>query len=132
LPAEPTVPREIRVVAESGKLASMPIIDSDGTAQALVWPGMGAHLRSMHRVSLSHGGRTVALRHPMEAVYYVIDGEVAVDDIEAGTGQRVGPGGMFLIDPGTSYRISAVKDGTEIVGGPCPADPELYRHLDGE
>ncbi len=86
-------------------------------------------MRSMHRISLSGGGRTISLRHPMEAVYYVISGEVDVEDLDTGTQHRVGPGGMFLVDPGTGYRVSATNDGTEVVGGPCPADPALYERM---
>jgi mannose-6-phosphate isomerase-like protein (cupin superfamily) len=66
----------------------------------------------------------------MEAVYYVIAGGVGVEDLDAGTEHQVGPGGMFLIDPGTRYRIASALDGSEVVGGPCPADPQLYRHLE--
>jgi mannose-6-phosphate isomerase-like protein (cupin superfamily) len=132
LVGEPTVPREIRVIAESDNLASLPIVEQAGTAKALVWPGMGAHLRSMHRISLSIGGRTVALRHPMEAVYYVIAGAVTVTDLDTGSDQDVWPGGMVLIDPGTRYSMSSNADGCELVGGPCPADPKIYEGLGGD
>ena len=125
-----TMPREVRVVHERSDSIELPIIDGAGTAQALVWPGMGAHLRSMHRVSLHPGGRTVLLRHPMEAVYYVIAGSAHVEDLDDGTEHFIGEGAMFLIDPGTSYRISSGTSGAEVVGGPCPADPQLYRDLE--
>jgi hypothetical protein len=62
----------------------------------------------------------------MEAVYYVISGEVDIEDLDDLARHRVGPGGMFLVDPGTRYRIAAGSDGSELVGGPCPADPALY------
>jgi hypothetical protein len=65
----------------------------------------------------------------MEAVYYVISGEVEVEDIDTRTRHRVGLGGMFLVDPGTAYRIVGTAEGSELVGGPCPADPNLYDGL---
>jgi mannose-6-phosphate isomerase-like protein (cupin superfamily) len=126
------MPREIRVVAESDNLDSLQIIEQAGAAKALVWPGMGAYLRSMNRITLNSGGRTVALRHPMEAVYYVIAGAVNVTDLDAGSDHDVGPGGMVLIDPGTPYSMSSRGDGCELVGGPCPADPQLYEGLVGD
>jgi quercetin dioxygenase-like cupin family protein len=114
------------VIRDDPATPSLAIIEHDGNARALVWPGVGAHMRSMHRISLEGGGRTVSLRHPMEAVYYVIRGEVEIEDLDTRAQHRVEPGGMFLVDPGTRYRIAAGSDGSELVGGPCPADPKLY------
>ena len=123
------VPRQVRIIPDGPAQPMLPIVEKHGSARALVWPGSGAHMRSMHRISLSRGGVTASLQHPMEAVYYVISGGVDVEDLVANTRQPVGPGGMFLIDPGTSYRISAGSDGSELVGGACPADPTLYDGL---
>jgi mannose-6-phosphate isomerase-like protein (cupin superfamily) len=127
---EPGLPREVQIIRDDSTTPTLPIIEREGVARALVWPGTGAHMRSMHRISLESGGRTVSLRHPMEAVYYVISGEVDIEDLDTGTRHRVGPGGMFLVDPGTGYRVSAT-DGAEVVGGPCPADPALYEQVGG-
>ena len=123
------VPREIRVIPDDSTLPSLPVVERQGTARALVWPGSGAYMRSMHRISLNRGGVTASMQHPMEAVYYVLSGEVDVEDLDSRTGQVVGPGGMFLVEPGTAYRMSATAAGTELVGGPCPADPTLYDGL---
>ena len=60
--------------------AILPIVEGSGTAWAVVWPGVGAQSRSLHRISLACRARTVELRHPMEAVYYVIDGTAVVVD----------------------------------------------------
>lgn len=129
MPAGSEVPREVRVIPDDPAATSLPIVEQAGSARALVWPGTGAHMRSMHRISLANGGLTTSLRHPMEAVYYVISGEVDVEDVDTRTRHRVGPGGMFLVDPGTGYRIAASGNGSELVGGPCPADPTLYDGL---
>ncbi len=123
------VPRQVRIIPDDPARPMLPIVEKLGSARALVWPGSGAHMRSMHRISLSRGGVTTTLQHPMEAVYYVMSGDVEVEDVGANTRHPVGPGGMFLVDPGTTYRISANSDGSELVGGPCPADPTLYDGL---
>jgi quercetin dioxygenase-like cupin family protein len=120
------IPREVRVVRDDAETLPLPIVETDGSAWALVWPGMGAHLRSMHRISLRPAGQTIPLRHPMEAVYYVIAGTVEVHDLDLKARHQVVSGGMLLVDPGTRYRITAGPEGSEIVGGPCPADPGLY------
>ena len=95
----------------------------------MVWPGVGAKLRSMHLITLASGGRTVELSHPMEAVYYIIGGEGTVRDPTNGLGQALVEGSMVHIDPETPYVFEAGPSGIEILGGPCPADPDIYRDL---
>jgi len=126
------VPREIRVVPDDPGTIPLPMVETKGTAWALVWPGMGAHLRSMHRISLRPGGRTVSLRHPMEAVYYVIAGTAEVHDLNVDVRHQVTTGGMVLVDPDTPYRIAAGLEGSEVVGGPSPADPRIYQASESE
>jgi hypothetical protein len=71
----------------------------------------------------------MALSHPMEAVYYLITGFAVVEDLEQGTRNELVPGSMFLVDPGTPYRVMSSGAAAEIVGGPCPPDPTLYGRL---
>lgn len=120
------VPRSVRVVPDDPNTVPLSLVETRGRAWALVWPGMGAHLRSLHRFSMEPGGRTIPLRHPMEAVYYVIAGTVEVHDLDLEVERQVTTGGMILVDPGTRYRIAAGPEGSEVVGGPSPADPLLY------
>jgi quercetin dioxygenase-like cupin family protein len=102
------------------------IVEGDGSAHAVVWPGSGAQLRSLARVRLGAGARTVALRHAGEAVYYVIDGAGSVAEPEAGEPRALVAGSMIHVDAGTQYVITAGDGGMDIVGGPSPADPALY------
>jgi hypothetical protein len=102
------------------------IVDGEGSARAVIWPGMGARLRSMHRISLGPGSRTVELRHPTDAVYYVIDGDGEVGDRDAGSAEPLVTGSMVHVDRGTAYELVAGDGGMEVVGGPAPADPALY------
>ena len=58
----------------------LPIVERGGRAWVVVWPGLDAHLRSIHHISLGPGGRTVQLEHPMESVYYVKSGGATASD----------------------------------------------------
>jgi quercetin dioxygenase-like cupin family protein len=98
----------------------------------VVWPGTGARTRSLHHLWLSPGARTVALSHPSEAVYYVIEGAGSVLDRSTGEAQALRAGSMFHVDPETVYVAEAGGAGMELVGGPAPADPSLYEGLEGD
>jgi mannose-6-phosphate isomerase-like protein (cupin superfamily) len=107
----------------------LPIVE-EGSARAIVWPGIGATHRSMHRIELAAASRTTTLRHPTEAVYYVIRGDGAVHDPDDGSdGQRLVEGSMIHVEPGTAYRFEAGEAGILLLGGPCPADPTLYEQI---
>ena len=121
-------PDRIRILRDDENCPELPIVERDGRAWAVVWPGVGANLRSMHRISLGPRGRTVQLEHPTEAVYYMMTGEGIVDGEDAAR-QELPSGSMTHISPATGYAFEAGDDGAEIVGGPCPADPRLYSHL---
>jgi quercetin dioxygenase-like cupin family protein len=119
---------EIQVLAlEQGP--PLDIVEGEGHAHAVIWPGMGAQLRSIHRIKLSPGARTTAMRHPSEAVYYVIDGSGDVVDLGDGVAQALRPGSMAHIEVETTYRFGAGADGLSLVGGPSPPDPTLYEGL---
>lgn len=109
----------------------LPIIEHDGSARAVIWPGMGAELRSLHRISLQPNGRTIRLSHPSEAVYYVISGSGAVCLTTDAPKEALIEGSMVLIEPGSDYALCASSDGMELVGGPSPADPALYESMEG-
>lgn len=107
----------------------LPIVNGEGTARALVWPGIGARSRSMHWITLQPSARTIPLVHPMEAVYYVLSGTASLLDHDAGTAHEAVIGSMIFVEPRTTYVIAAEGETVELLGGPCPPDPELYRHL---
>jgi quercetin dioxygenase-like cupin family protein len=97
------------------------LVESGGSARALVWPGVGARLRSMHLISLEPAGRTRPQRHHAEAVYYVIEGGGSV-----GADESLEEGSMIHIAPGAEYVLEAGSDGMQFVGGPSPPDASLY------
>jgi hypothetical protein len=122
-------PTEVRVFADDPGSCPLDIVEGSGRAWAVAWPGVGAHLRSMHRLSLGPGAGTMVMRHPMESVYYLIEGTAMVEEVEAGIRHRLSAGSMFLVDPGTSYRVITDDQPAELVGGPCPPDPTMYPGL---
>ena len=107
----------------------LPLVAGEGEAYAVVWPGVGATMRSMHRISLKPGSATIRMRHPMEAVYYVMAGGGTMRDPDTGTAEPVKEGSMIHVEPGTAYIAEASAAGLELIGGPCPPDPDSYRGL---
>jgi quercetin dioxygenase-like cupin family protein len=121
---------QIQVLAlEEGP--ALAIVEGEGRAHAVVWPGMGATMRSIHRIELAPGARTIAMSHPSEAVYYVLDGGGEAIDPDAGEGepQSLRRGSMAHIDAGTTYVLAAGAEGMSLVGGPSPPDPRVYEGL---
>jgi quercetin dioxygenase-like cupin family protein len=118
--------QQVRVLRADDGSPELPIVEGEGAVRAIVWPGIGARLRSMQQLDLAAGSRTLPLKHPMEAVYYVMQGEGIVRDPENGSSNPLIEGSMIHIDPGTSYVFEAGSDGIGLLGGPCPADPSLY------
>ncbi|MCY3785409.1 MAG: cupin domain-containing protein [bacterium] len=116
----------VQVVRGSAEPVPLPLIASGGEALAVVWPGVGSQHRSLHRLLLAPGGRTIDLRHPSESVYYVRAGSATVADADGGIQHALVEGSMVHVDPSTAHRFEAGADGAEIVGGPCPPDPSVY------
>jgi quercetin dioxygenase-like cupin family protein len=117
----------IRVVRTGVDGIALPLVEGPGRMDALVWTGMGAVHRAMHRVALEPGGRTVRLHHRRsEAVYFVVRGTgLAVEDGRTIT-HPLRAGMMFHVAPETAYRIQTATGPLVCVGGPCPPDQEMY------
>jgi len=116
-------------ILDGSRGPELDIVDGGGEARAIVWPGIGAEKRSLQRIWLKAASRTVELRHPGEAAYYVVAGGGWVSDRSSGARLALREGSMFHVDGGTGYVAEAGDDGMELVGGPAPADPALYRDM---
>src|SRR5262245_55185299 len=120
----------VTVVSADDDHPSLPIVDGEGSARAVVWPGIGAQFRSMHQIVLGEGAATVPQRHPDEAVYHVTTGTAQVHDLDSDEVTDLRVGSMVHVEPDTGYVFRAGRGGTEIIGGPCPADLDLYAGID--
>jgi quercetin dioxygenase-like cupin family protein len=120
-------PGEVRVLRAADHGPMLPIIEGEGSARPIVWPGSGAACRTMHRIELAGGSRTIALKHAMEAAYYVIRGDGVVRDPDEGSSEPLVEGSMIFVEPGTAYAFEAGGAGIVLLGGPCPADHTLYQ-----
>lgn len=120
----------IRVIDSAVDCPRLPIIVGEGTAVAAMWPGNGAKWRTFNVVDIKAGSQTIDLQHASDSVYYVKGGSGVVIDVATGRSTQLSEGTMLHIDRGDIYRFEAsAKNDLLVIGGPCPADERLYRHL---
>ena len=120
----------VQVLPLRGTGPSLSVLDGDGSARAVIWPGSGATQRSVHLIQLAPSSGTIRLEHRAESVYYVLDGGGTVAGDSLAGAAPLTRGSMVHMGPGTGYRFSAGPGGLEIFGGPCPYDPALYPDVD--
>jgi mannose-6-phosphate isomerase-like protein (cupin superfamily) len=116
----------VRVIDSRGACPDIPIVDGEGWAKAVIWPGNGARYRTFQIIHLGAGSATRGLEHDSDSVYYVLRGAGLIEDLRRESGETIVEGSMMHIDAGDRYRIRAGEDGLELLGGPCPADPRWY------
>ena len=116
----------VAVLSREAPRRPLKIIEADGVAEAIVWPGMGAQWRSLHRIVLGPQGRTIELAHESEAVYFVRTGTADVTGDDSTERLSLVAGSMVHIGPRQRYRFVADNAGAEILGGPCPPDDAMY------
>lgn len=121
---------KIQIVDADDQCPSLALVEGEGYARAVIWPGIGAQMRSVHLFDLGPGAKTKRQHHPMEAVYYVVEGQAVAVDPSDGSRQAARAGSMIFVEPDTPYEICADGGSVRIVGGPCPPDPTLYEHLE--
>jgi quercetin dioxygenase-like cupin family protein len=114
-------PGRARIISPGDWGPDLGICKGAGSVREIVGPTTGARTRSLYWIDLAQGSSIIALKHPDEAVYYVVSGSVRVETT-TGTPHDLVEGGMFHVRPGTDYTIVAVSD-AEVVGGPSPVDP---------
>lgn len=116
----------IMVIRDDEAATPVSLVPGADCAVALIWPGMGARHRSMHRISLRPGMASVILQHESDSVYYVVKGAAEVVDVDDGHSLACNAGSAVHIDAGTRYQLRAGTTPATVVGGACPADPRLY------
>lgn len=116
----------VRVIDTAREGIPLPIVEGQGWARAVLWPGNGALFRSLHLITIGAGSATLALSHANDCVYYVMAGAGMIVDLSSGAAQPLIEGAMVHIDAGDAYRLQAAADGMRLVGGPCPPDEAFY------
>ncbi len=119
---------KVRVLDSAADWPEIPILDGEGKAKVVMWPGNGARFRSFHLLSMKEGASTIPLSHESDCVYYIIGGVGVVVDLTTGERLPLVEGSMIHIDAGDRYRLVAT-DGLCAIGGPCPPDDALYSDL---
>src|SRR5258708_30112218 len=92
----------VQVIPLRGNGPLLPIVRGDGSARAVIWPGTGAALRSIHLIQLAPSSATVLQAHPTESVYYGMDGAGTVAGDGTSPATALAPGAMGRAGPGTA------------------------------
>ena len=119
----------VRVIDSASGCPEISLVEGEGNAKVVVWPGNGAECRTFQMISLGDRAQTVRLRHPSDCVYYVVAGSGCVLGEEVEGEARLVEGSMVHIDAGDTYRFRADSGGLTLLGGPCPADASLYSSI---
>jgi mannose-6-phosphate isomerase-like protein (cupin superfamily) len=123
-------PNTVRVIDSAVDCPELPLVIGEGTAKAVIWPGIGAGHRTLQVIELLHHAKTIDLRHDSDSAYYVAKGLGIIVDVKTGEQSALTEGSMIHIDRGDTYRFEATASaGMKILGGPCPADSSLYAQL---
>jgi quercetin dioxygenase-like cupin family protein len=104
----------------------MPMIASD--ARLVVWPGVGAQTANMNYVRMQPGEQNVPHTHrSSEDTIFVLEGEGTVADLSNGLELPFQAGQAIHVPAGIAHQVRGDR-GAEVVsvGGPCPADIELF------
>jgi quercetin dioxygenase-like cupin family protein len=104
----------------------MPMIASD--ARLVVWPGVGAQTANMNYVRMQPGEQNVPHTHrSSEDTIFVLEGEGTVADLSNGLELPFQAGQAIHVPAGIEHQVRGDR-GAEVVsvGGPCPADIELF------
>lgn len=121
---------KVRVIDGVVNCPNLPLIIGDGTAKAIIWPGMGASYRSLNLIELKQHAKTIDFRHESDSAYYIMSGEGVICDAITGEETALVEGSMIHVDRSDTYRFEARgPHGMKAIGGPCPADQSLYAHL---
>ena len=116
----------VMVLSRTSARRALAIVESGGRAEAIVWPGMGAQWRSLHRLELGPGGRTVVLQHASEAVYFVTTGDAEIVDERSGDHLALPVGSMVHIGPEHPYRFVGATATRAVRWQACPPDVTMY------
>lgn len=102
-----------------------------GFARFPIWPRTGGHRRSMNCVVMKPGQENVPHVHPVsEDIFYVLSGNCVIENGDTGHEHPFKGGSLIFIDPGTTHAVKSLgPEDYMSVGGPCPADVNLFKRF---
>jgi hypothetical protein len=99
-------PAAVQVFDTAGELPQISILNGDGNAKVVMWPGNGARFRSFNLISMMENATTIPLTHKSDCVYYTINGAGEIIDLATGETFSLAEGTMLHIDAGASIALS--------------------------
>ena len=79
-------------------------------------------IRILHSIVEEGFEAEASPREDQDEVAYIISGEIELES--EGATHRLGPGSLFLVPSGATYKYRVVKGPNEVIGIFSPADPE--------
>lgn len=116
----------IRVVELEKDSIDVDLVVGTGRSRAVSRPGFGASERSVFYIELDEGSSSKELKHPYEAVYYIVSGKGQVVDTDSGRIYDVKEGAVIYLTPNQGYKFIGPA---VFAGGSCPLDVDLYQRL---
>lgn len=100
-------------------------------ARLVVWPGVGAETANMNYVRMQAGEENLPHVHRRsEDTIHILEGCGTVADLANGVELPFEAGQVIHVPPGVEHQVRADRGAAVIsVGGPCPADLELFTDL---
>lgn len=114
-----TTSEAVAVIRPDGWGEDLGLVQGTGHFREIIGPGTRAQARSLYHIELGPSSSTRFLRHPGDAVYYVISGSARVS--AARTDHPLVAGSMFHVLGGTTYSCAS-DQGSVLLGGPSPVD----------
>jgi quercetin dioxygenase-like cupin family protein len=118
-----------RVLHRDKPDAMLPMIASD--ARLIAWPGTGAETANMNYVVMAAGEENVPhLHRDSEDTIYVLSGRGTIADLTNGAELEFEANQVIHVPAGVEHQVRADR-GSDVVsvGGPCPADRDLFVRL---
>jgi len=120
----------IKILKADKDFVEIPLVKG-GTAKAIIWPGMGAKHGSMHYIVMKPGEENIMHKHKeSEDMFYIVQGSGVVVDGDTEEEHPFEKGDFVFVEPNTKHAVKSLGPEDYIsVGGPSPADIEVYRKL---
>ena len=98
-------------------------LGDDVVVRPAIGPAQGSNrIQILHSVVEEGFEAEASPREDQDEVAYIISGEVELES--GGVTHRLGPGSLFLVPPGATYKYRVLKGPHEVIGIFSPPDPD--------